>query len=340
MNKFIVLVVLVAVCAVAEAGLRDRLAPSRELTVTPFPHTFTAKLTRTQLRPRMITILWFGFSTWGFPRYRVQFFENDADGTSRFKFRFGLLHIAEYNDVTPDFSRANVLAGRGIRLIGRGPEWSNIAYTNADANGVRTATTILTDPRGVVTIKAKVAPRNVQDGNATLAPNKIKFDLSISNFQYASNTSKIAVLAVMTLKTVYNPRQRTGADSPGNADGLDEVDLGDSGSGDGGRFAWIRQAWDTTRNRAVNVRAFTLRDDDTDYTGANTNTAGDVGDDDKDVNEASKLVVFLFDTDGQPNNLLWDPEIAMDDNASGRVTASIAVVLLTVLAGFFGKLAL
>jgi hypothetical protein len=335
MNSKLLIAVVVALAAVSvvDAGLRDRLAPTRTLNVAPFPHTFIARLQRTQFKPRIVSILWFGFQTWGFPRFRVQFFENDDTGASRFKFRFGLLHVAEYNDSTPDFQRSNIVVGSGIRLIGRGPEWTQIAYTGPDADGVRHAETSLTTTnRGTVTIGCKLAPRAVQSGNATLAANKIKFDLGISNFVYQRTGTKIAVLAVMNLKTGYRPPvQKVGAQSSGDSDDSDEINV-DSGNGDGGRFAWVRKVYDSGNGRWLNVKTFTLRDDDTDYTGANTGTTGDVGDDDRQVDESSKLVVFVFDTNGQPTTLLWDPEIAIDDNASGRISASILVVLFAVVA--------
>jgi hypothetical protein len=327
-----------ALAIVVQAGLRDKLAPVRDLDLKTFPHVFTAQLTRMQAKPKELSILWFGFTTWGFPRFRVQYFEKDASGNAKFKFRFGLLHVAEYNDTTPDFNRANVIPGRGIRLLGRGPEWTDIVYTQADANGVRTATTSLNDPRGTVTIKAKVAPRFVQDGNATLAPNKIKFDLSISNFQYQYSTSKLAVLGVMTMKSDFNPKKNSGAASGGDADDQDEVDLSSAATGDGGRFAWVRKAWDNGNGKPVTIKTLPIADaDDNDFAGAKTGASGDVGDDDKDPDEVAKLVVFIFDANGQPNSLLWDPDVVIDDNASGRVSASLVVVLLAVLASFFGK---
>jgi hypothetical protein len=335
-KTLLILVIAIVACTVVEAGLKDRLAPARTLTVNTAPHIFTAKLQRLQLKPKEITILWFGFTTWGFPRFRVQFFENEEKGNSRFKFRFGLLHIAEYNDTTPDFQRANVIPGRGIRLIGRGPDWTDMVYTGPDAiTGVRTCMTQLVDPKGTVKITAKVAPRAVVDGNATLAPNKIKFDLAIENFQYQYPTSKIAVLAVMTMKAAFNPKDNKGSQSSINDDNADEVTVKSDTTVDGGRFAWVRDAFDTTRGQVVKVKSFPLRDDDSDYTGANSGKGGDVGDDDKDSNEVGKLVVFVFDTNGQPTSLLWDPEVAVDDNASIRLTGSFLIVVLAVLASFF-----
>jgi len=314
---------------------RDKSLVERSIDVDKLAHIFTARLTR--VAPKFKSIFWFGFTTWGFPRFRVQYFENSV-GTkdnARFRFRFGLLHVAEYNDTTPDFSRANVIPGRGIRLIGRGASWTNIAYTEDAATGVKTAMTSLTDPNGVVEITAKVAPRAVIMGNSTVGPNRIKFDLAVKDFNFQYATSKIAVLAVVSLKSKYNHRENKGAASSGDQDGEDEVAVDAGTGGDGGRFGYIRQAWDTINNRAVNIKTFPLRDDDSDYTDAGR--GGDQGDDDSDPDEVKKLVVFVFDPVSRTNNLLWDPEIAINDNASGRVAASFTVVLFAILAAFFGK---
>jgi hypothetical protein len=334
------LVALVAALAVLANSQRlpdrERQLAERTLEVDKFPHVFTARLTRAARRFR--SIFWFGFTTWGFPRFRVQYFENSIGGVARFKFRLGLLHVAEYNDTTADFSRANIVPGSGIRLIGRGPSWSNINYVEDATTGVKSATTSLTDTNGVVEITAKVAPRAIIDHNSTLAPNKIKFDLAVRNFNFRYPTSKIAVLAVVSLRSGFNSRENKGAQSTGDQDGQDEVTVDDGNSGDGGRFAYIRQAWDTINQRAVAVKAFPLRDDDTpasEYSAAGQ--GGDQGDDDNDGNEVRKLVVFVFDPATRTNSILWDPELGINDNASGRVAASLAVVLFAVLAAFFGK---
>jgi hypothetical protein len=287
------------------------------------------------------SIFWFGFTTWGFPRFRVQYFENTATGNSRFKFRFGLLHIAEYNDTTPDFSRANIIPGRGIRLLGRGPDWTVIDYQTDPVTDVRTATTRLVDTRGTVELTIRASKRPLTLNKTMLAPNKLKFDLGISNFQFQYPTSKIAVLGVMQMKIAYNPKENKGAQSSADSDDSDEVAVGDTTNpdADGGRFAYVRNAWDNIGKKAVAVKSFPLRDDDTDYD-TYVGKGGDQGDDDKDDTEARKLVVFVFDRDTAQStaNLLWDPEVAINDNAGGRVAASFTVVLLAVLAAFFGKL--
>jgi hypothetical protein len=331
-------VVALAVDAQTRMSLRDSKLVARDMEADQFRHAFTVRLMRATKRFK--SIFWFGFTTWGWPRFRAQYFENSAAGNARFKFRFGLLGVAEYNDTTTDFSRANIIPNSEIRLIGRGPSWSDLVYTQDTTTGIRTAETHLNDARGTVKIVVKGSPRSQIFQNSTLTPNKLKWDVSISNFNFQYPTSKIAVLGVVNFRSAYNPRERTGTNSGSDADNADEVTFGDdsdSSDADGGRFAYVRQAWDRTRQRFLNVKAFPLRDDDTDYSAAGT--GGDQADDDSDPQEVKRLMVFVFDRDTSANgvDLLWDPEISIKDSSAGRAVASLAVVLFAILAAFFAK---
>jgi hypothetical protein len=344
-KALLVLLIAIVACNCVEAGLgRDYT-----LNADMGPQSFTARTDRTDLSPKDDSAtLAFGFSTGGFPRFRVEYFHGSGQD-ARFKFRVGLLHIAEYNDTTPDFQRANIVPGGGIRLIGRGPAWTNMVYKvdkSSDSLGLQrtdkvTCVTQLVDPKGTVKITAKAVPSYTADGNATLTPNKIKFDLAIENFQYQYPTTKIAVIAVMTMKAAFNPRQNKGPDSGKNGDNEDEVALKSDSHNDGGRFAWVREAHDTSHSLAVvKVKSFPLRDDDTDYSDLSDGTL-----DDKEANEVDKLVVFVFDTQEcsiptnssclvlrQATSLLWDPEVELDDNGGARLTGSFQVSMLLAVA--------
>jgi len=347
MKLLLLAVVLLAVALSVEAQNRRPPANNRTLDIdtTQGQHVIIARLL--SLAKRSISAIWFGFTTWGFPRFRVQYFHADdrvnKGAVAAFRFRFGIVDIKEYNDDGQDFNRSNVVRGSGIRLIGQGPKWSAIQCTAADANGKRVCSTSLGPSTGGcegvspchmdVTLSMRFAPHFLQDGNATLDANKLKLDIDLNNINYIGGANtKLVVFAVAFLRTTYQPLHQTGAASPDDGNGLDETTVSDpTNPGAGGRFAWIRQIYDHVSARWTQVHSWPLRADDTDYTGASSG-GSDPGDDDNDPTETQRvLMAFLIDTNGHSSHLTWDPDVAANELSSGTSGASVATPSLLLL---------
>jgi len=167
--------------------------------------------------------------------------------------------------------------------------------------------------------------------NRTLIPNGFKWDLSIDNIVYHSNTSKIAFILAID-SSGHRTREMNNTESVDSAASESDVTIGNSG-----RFSWVN--WvngryiNRTLSRNTDLIASILFADTSNYTVTNQ-------DDDIDGAESRDLIALSPVANDQPTTIDWDPTILVDDQSLDSSSAYFIgsnFVLLFVLLSFLGN---
>jgi len=158
-----------------------------------------------KLKNREIDAIQFTFSTNFFPHYVVRHFQKDADGTEKRAARHGLRKIVEYEEAGADGFDPDVDTNlQNYTLWNK--NWSKIKKeesTVGDSNVVTACTH--TDDEVVelcIMFTDILATLTVNGSKFTIDNNAIHHTLSIKNFPFTSNTSRLA------LKVHYHMKDR------------------------------------------------------------------------------------------------------------------------------------
>ena len=269
-----------------------------------------------------------GFTTAGFPRWRINFlakrhpnpkFEKGIERKIGFKFRLGLVAIVEYND-TISIKKSKSVVPLGLYKKGQNVKWSKIQRNNLtstvtedEISGSYKAIMLPAKEGGygddveftkeyldekfhvVLDSFLSISEASVGKLNKTVVrPNGLKFGLDIHNFPYKYDNSKLVVVAKVESKA---KRQR------GEGSKKNSLDIGSKF----GRIGWVPEV-DLGNNQTANVTLQVVQGDIPELSGR---TSED--DNDRDQNETIDLMLFKIDAI-QPKHVIWDPELGVNDN--------------------------
>jgi hypothetical protein len=257
-----------------------------------------------------------------------------------FSFRVGLLKIVEFVDVNNDGFNTETPV-RTINLVGHTGSFSDLVgqdFTVAGTNVTgRNWTTFYPetatrnfDEKLVITLSITRAQIRDIMHNRTLAPNTLKFDLNLLNYNYSSPDTTVAFVFGVDSKLALQHSGSSDANSTDLPEG--EVQVGDGqgrmtyaksvevrknnitrnatgGGGNSNTDAYISVLGSGNANLIVG--SVLVADDNSAVT----------GDDDRDSGESRRLISFavnrtaslLASGTAQPNVVLWDPEVAVND---------------------------
>jgi len=276
----------------------------------------------------------FWLTTLGFPRLRANYFAKSTDAATALSYRTGLFALAEYNDTGPHDIRG-VNAAKVVQYLRMVDEagWSPMTHVLSQVNGINvhtlstTLTTTCTKPvtcTGTITVLwvGRISEQTVQlDLNTTLAPNVLKFDLTIDWPFLRTGTKLGIVVGVMSAEAFIdgtNPVPLTTSSENGIEVGSDPNSM----------FSWATEVaanFPSSPTSNVPLLQSPLWSD-VDF--ANFTTPND---NDVQANEQHHGFFFTFDSPGvagQTGSFFWDPSSSLSDTAGA---ASLAVSVLTVL---------
>jgi hypothetical protein len=341
--------------------------PARGLNVQNTNHGFDLKLD--QKSTNVTSRLQFKFETRGFPRYRARYFSKQARNgpgnggggggeSSAFEFRVGLLRVVEFVDIGGDGLNAET-AVRTLDFVGSDGKFSSLVaseftvvdpVTSASVNGLSwtcfspASATGATDEKLVIDIS--ITESSVKDAmhNRSLAPNNLKFDLNLLNYNYSRNDTTVAFVFVIDSKAAQKHVVTSAAPAdPEATEG--EVDVG---SGEG-RLTYVKHVEVRRRNATAAVIqnlatgnadllvGSILADDDHSGDGAGA------ADDDKQTGESRKMITFAVNGatsltnvgTSQPSSIMWDPSVAVNDVLLDGAAGLVAFSPLLLIASMF-----
>jgi len=274
-------------------------------------------------------------STLAWARYRVTYYESTANMLNYFRFRVGIAGITEFTGAV--WSETAVVSR--LRLCNRpASDWSSFVtgttpVTNADGSSYTLYTTSINglgnQAGATVTITARLASGfgfamdAADQATIALAANKIKFDIEISNYNYTTPGSQLAIVTVVQAIDAVVMRAENSSDPNGGFN-----------VGAGGHFMWFNAAWHTFKNGSSAYQPIIT-----------TTPTGDVSqeyqltpqyavlDSDAVAEEVSTVVVHILSgSNEQPTKIQWDPEVSVVEQSGAARIAVMSTGLATLLA--------
>jgi len=289
----------------------------------------------------------FWASTVGFPRLRASYFTKDSDGSSATTYRTGLFALAEYNDTGAHDIRGTNAARivQYLRLVDQpASSWSTMTHNVNVVNGTNvhvlqtTLTTSCTRPSscpGTITVawQAMLAESTVQyDLNTTLAPNVMKFDLTI-NWPFLRTGNKLGIVVGVMSGQAFTD----GTNSvPLTNDAENAIIMG--GDSDAS-FAWATEVAATfpssvTANVPLLESPLWAESDFSNFTSASDN--------DVQANEQHHGFFFTFNqagVAGQTGQFYWDPASSLPDGSGSSPASTVTTSMLAIVAAMFVAIA-
>lgn len=206
--RIIVLLYSLSVLSAPKDQMKDarNKGENRSMMQTTFPHKVSLTSVALEKRNAFRT----EFSTKGFPNIRTRYMTG-GNGTEKSvsSFRTGILCISEYNDTISPADSKNL-----IRLVGKKDvTWSNI-QVDTDYNGTSVTRAVSSGSgNGAfsgfnITIEVFATPIDSTLEGKYMQPNDTKISITIRNFPYIYNQSKIAIHFGIWSK---HPRQNNGS---------------------------------------------------------------------------------------------------------------------------------
>ncbi|KAI9138165.1 hypothetical protein BKA69DRAFT_1093086 [Paraphysoderma sedebokerense] len=279
----------------------------------------------------------FGLGVGDVPRLGARFYVRDNETSASFNFRVALLKIAEVNE-KKNWTVLNT--PNALLFPNTSSLWSPVNFTDIpnDSNVTlkKLSTTFSQAVNGsaknvTVAIDAFLASEKLTLDGFTYLPQALKYGLTIENFPFVHNDSKLVIVKGVVMKSIFDASfssvNRT-------------IGLGNERA----RFAWTDVVSCDDVDKSITVEP-NFADVSADLpklsVGGND---GQVGTD-----ESLKIVLFKTET-GNFTKLVWDPELMLNEDkllvnsaqnstnnqksAANNVAASLGVSLLAVAAAF------
>ncbi len=224
--------------------------------------------------------------------FKLKYSTETASNETEMKFKVKFRSIVEYseNNSVVGYQDAEFVSMYKLK----DQSFEPIAYTTGTNLHIFTLTT--TD--GVFTIIAKISGSISEDGNATLTPNSIKFDVILNNFPYTQSDSSLALET--RLKTEFERKIDADTDEEEAGFGSDETQVG---FGTTGFFSWANTAdADGTTVEVVTSSIMDLDDDDE-------------KEHDLEEGETTEKLWFSFIATNA-TKIFWDPKVGVESQGT------------------------
>jgi len=291
-----------------------------------------------KLKKRSVDAIQFLFTTHSFPRYVIRHFQKDADSTETRAAAHGLRKLVEFEDTNDDgFDPENDTIVSTYYLWDK--TWSKMKKEDSTVDGANVVTVCSHTTDNVVEVCIMftdiLAQLTMNGSKFTIDNNAIHHTLSVKNFPFKSNTSRLALKVHFHMKDRI--RDFTDADAV-DTNNEAAVDLS-SESDDSVKIRPVA-SWSKTvdacggsapvhRERFFEVES--TKDKDINFPNDK--------DEEISVTFKERITYFSFMTDCARPDIFWDPDMGIVDNsddslASFTVPSLLAVVILAIWSMF------
>ncbi|MCY3413225.1 MAG: hypothetical protein INQ03_16415 [Candidatus Heimdallarchaeota archaeon] len=240
---------------------------------------------------------------------KMKFKSESENAESELEYKVKFDEIIEFTDLAAiGYENETIVSSYEIGKSG----WNALSYTENQDLGL--IEIIATTSDGVFSLNMRIANNFLQDDGVVLSPTSLKIDVTINQFSFVQNDTKLAIKTHIKSSSEMERDEDTEDEQQGTASSESEVEI--STTSTAAFFSWAQLAM--ADDQEVNVISSALTDS-TD-----------------EESESSNKIYFTFDAIN-PTKIVWDPKLGVVSEASlANIAAALGVDVSEgfTLAGF------